>query len=179
MTTQGARRPPGRERRLRRRAGRSAVTAPEVADQRKRTVPLRVISTQPTSIWLNSALPRSNVSGSAGTHPSSPPSGPQMRPSVRGGAPLWGGAAPRSTTNRDVEHFYSFRPAGHREVYRYACASRWRIYGVIGLHIGKYPKNIGKYPKISWILEAGKKKKKKTFLHAAYPSLTTPEQVQG
>ena len=35
-----------------------------------------------------------------------------------------GGAAPRSTTNRDVEHFHSLRPAGHREVYRYTCASR-------------------------------------------------------
>ena len=30
----------------------------------------------------------------------------------------------QQTTTQDMEHFHSFRPAGHREVYRYACASR-------------------------------------------------------
>ena len=37
----------------------------------------------------------------------------------------------------DVEHFHSLRPAGHQEVYRYASASRWGVYGVVGLHLGK------------------------------------------
>ena len=91
---------------------------------------------------------------------------------VEGGAPVRGGSSSehnKQLSNRDVEHFHSLRPAGHREVYRYACASRWRIYGVIGLHIGKYPKNIGKYPKISWILEAGKKKKEEDVPTCSLP----------
>ena len=56
--------------------------------------------------------PLTNILGSSGpTHP------PALRAAkaalrARGGAP-WGGAALRSTTNRDVEHFHSLRPAGH------------------------------------------------------------------
>ena len=48
-------------------------------------------------------------------------------------------SVPYPYTNGDVEYFYSFRPAGNREVYWYTCASRQRVYGVIGLYLGNYP----------------------------------------
>ena len=57
--------------------------------------------------------PLTNILGSTGTHhPSARPQGRESGPPCAGARPL-GGAALRSTTNRDVEHFHSFRPAGH------------------------------------------------------------------
>ena len=51
--------------------------------------------------------------GSTGTHPSARPQGRESGPPCAGGRPL-GGAALRSTTNRDVEHFHSLRLTGHQ-----------------------------------------------------------------
>ena len=81
--------------------------------------------------------PLTNILGSSGpTHP------PALRAAkaalrARGGAP-WGGAAPRSKKIREKWNIFiaSDSPAAKVPGAR---ASRYRVYGVIGLHIGNYP----------------------------------------